>query len=59
MDIIDQFAHLIDPSTSLGAFVISLFATFVGGFFFGRATNTQRGNDVGGDMIQNSKVSKR
>lgn len=59
MDIIEQFMNLIDPSTSLGAFLISLGATFIGGFFVGRASNTQKGKNVSGDMIQDSKVWKR
>jgi hypothetical protein len=57
--IIEQFSNLINPSTGLGAFLISLLATFVGGFFVGKATNIQKGKNVGGDMIQNSKVDKR
>ncbi len=58
MNIFNQFLNLIDPSTSLGAFLISLLATFVGGFLFGKASNTQSGKHVGGDMIQSSKVRK-
>lgn len=59
MNIFEQFLNLIDPATGLGAFIISLLATFVGGFFTGRATYSQRGKNVGGDMIMHSKVKKR
>lgn len=59
MEIIEQFKILIDPSGALGAFLISLSASIIVSFFFGRATVYQKAKNVGGDMIQNSNVSKR
>lgn len=36
MDIIQQFQNLFDPSTALGAFLISFIAGIVSSFFVGR-----------------------
>lgn len=59
MNIIEQFNAIIDPSTTLGAFLISTIASLVVGFFTGiKITNIQKGKNVKGDMIQNSKVTK-
>lgn len=59
MNIIDQFAIIVDPSTTLGAFIISIAASLVVGFFTGKqVTNSQKGKNVKGDMIQNSNVRK-
>jgi ABC-type antimicrobial peptide transport system permease subunit len=57
-----QFKNLIDPSTALGAFLISIFASFVGGFFTSnkmKKKNIQKARDVDGDMIQDSTVDRR
>ncbi len=55
MNIIDQFALLFDPSSALGAFLISVAASLVVGFFTGKAvSNIQIGKNVRGDMNQNS-----
>lgn len=59
MDIIEQFQILLDPATTSGAFIISLAATFIGGFFVGRSSVNQKGKNVGGDMNQNSTIVKR
>lgn len=57
---LQQFSNLIDPSTALGAFVISILASFVGGFFTGKkVTNIQKAKIVIGDMNQNSTTLKR
>lgn len=59
MNIIDQFTAIVDPSTTLGAFIISIAASLVVGFFTGKkVANIQKGKNVKGDMIQNSKVKK-
>ncbi|MCF8020046.1 MAG: hypothetical protein K9L62_11650 [Vallitaleaceae bacterium] len=59
MDIIDQFIVIVDPSTTLGAFIISIAASLAVGFFTGKkVTNNQKGKNVRGDMIQNSRVKK-
>lgn len=59
MNIIDQFTVIVDPSTTLGAFIISIVASLLVGFFTGKkVTNIQKGKSVEGDMIQNSKVKK-
>lgn len=36
MDIVQQFQNLFDPSTALGAFLISFIAGIVSSFFVGR-----------------------
>lgn len=52
MNIVEQFNSIIDPSTTLGAFLISPIASVVVGFFTGmKITNIQRGKNVKGDMI--------
>lgn len=59
MNIIDQFIAIVDPSTTLGAFIISIAASLVVGFFTGKkVTNIQKGKNIKGDMIQNSRVKK-
>lgn len=60
MNIIDQFISIMDPSTTLGAFIISVVASLVVGFFTGKkVTNIQKGRNIKGDMIQNSRVNER
>lgn len=59
MNILDQFIAIMNPSTTLGAFIISIISSLVVGFFTGKkVTNTQKGKNVRGDMIQNSRVQK-
>jgi hypothetical protein len=59
-NLFQQFGNLIDPSTTLGAFVISIFASFIGGFFTGKKVkNIQKSHEVHGDMYQNPKIYKR
>ena len=59
MNILEGFRALFNPSETLGAFLISIFATFVGGFLFGRATNSIKARNTNGDIIQGSKVNKK
>jgi len=55
MNIIDQFTILFDPSTALGAFLISIAASLVVGFWGGKTfSNIQIGKNVHGNMNQNS-----
>lgn len=59
MNIFEQFIAITDPSTTLGAFIISITASLVVGFLTGKkVTNSQKAKNVRGDMIQNSKVKK-
>lgn len=59
MNIIEQFNTIINPSTTLGALTISIVASLIVGFFTGKTvSNRQKGENVQGDMIQNSKVNK-
>lgn len=59
MNILDQFASLLDPSTTLGAFLISVIASLIVGFFTGKSvSNIQFGKNIHGDMNQNSKNMK-
>lgn len=58
--LMNQFKLLIDPSTALGAFIISLAASLIVGFIAGnKYGNYQNARNVNGDVIQNSTVSKR
>lgn len=59
-NLFQQFSNLIDPSTALGAFLISILASFLSGFFTSKKiTNIQKSKTVIGDMNQNSKIYKR
>lgn len=59
MSIFDQFIILFDPSTALGAFLISIAASFIVGFWGGKNySNIQIGKNVHGDMNQNSNKTK-
>jgi len=59
MSIIDQFTILFDPSSALGAFLISIAASLVVGFWGGKIySNIQIGKNVHGDMNQNSNNKK-
>jgi len=59
MTIFGQFNAIIDPSTTLGAFIISVVASLVVGFFTGKGvSNIQKGKNVMGDMNQNSTIKK-
>ncbi len=59
-----EFGKLFDPSTTLGAFLISLLASYFVGFFTTKAVNKfkkkniQKSNIVYGDMNQDSFISK-
>lgn len=58
-----QFNVLFDPSTALGAFLISLAASIVAsfllGFFSSKIVFKQKAKNVEGDMMQGNKVTKR
>lgn len=63
---LEQFKALIDPSTALGAFLISFFAgvvtSFLGGFFSGKAyekKNIQKVKDNHGNMYQDCKIEQK
>ena len=59
MSIINLFVAIVDPSTTLGTFIISIVASLIVGFLTGKkVTNIQKGKNIKGDMIQNSKVKK-
>lgn len=58
--IIEQFKNILDPSNALGAFLISVIASLIVGFFTGKnANNIQKAFFVKGDMIQDSHVYKK
>lgn len=59
MNIIEKFDTIINPSTTLGAFIISIVASLIVGFFTRkRVSNIQKGKNIKGDMIQDSEVKK-
>lgn len=58
MSIFESFSKLVDPSTTLGAFIISIAATFLGGFFTGKKVgHIQKAKHVGGDMMTYPRIA--
>lgn len=58
--LMNQFKLLIDPSSALGAFLISSAASIFVGFIAGKKyENYQYARNVNGDVIQNSTVNKK
>ena len=60
VNLVEQFQNLFDPSTALGAFLISLASgivvSFLGGFFSGRSQKIDKENSIevqkAGEILQ-------